>query len=92
VLHAGKTATVAIIAIEPFLFRDFLHQLGFRERGRPQIFHDGPGCRTLAHCMELDLAATRAVVARRTATLWSRLQSKHIEVAFGDQATSSALA
>jgi hypothetical protein len=92
VLHAGKTATVAIAAIEPFLFRDFLHQLGFRERGRPQIFHDGPGCRTVAHCMELDLAAARAVAGPRMATIKSRLHFNHIEVECGDQATSAALA
>jgi hypothetical protein len=93
VLHAGKAATIAIIAIEPFLFREFLDPLGFRERGRPQIFHDGPGCRTLAHCMELDdLAAARAVAAPHMATLKSSLQFKDIEVACGDQATSAALA
>ena len=78
---------------EPFLHvRHFLRLLGFRDCGRPLIFHDGPGCRTLAQGMELDLAAARAVAAPHMATLRSRLQSKHIEVAFGDQATSAALA
>ena len=93
VLHAGKTATVAIAAIEPFLHvRHFLLLLGFFDRGRPMILHDGPGCRTLVRGMELDLTAARAVAAPHMATLRSRLQSKHIEVAFGDQATSAALA
>jgi hypothetical protein len=93
VLHAGKTATTAIAAIEPFLHvRHFLLLLGFRDRGRPLILHDGPGCRTLAQGMELDLAAARAVAAPHMATLRLRLQSKHIEVECGDQATSAALA
>jgi hypothetical protein len=93
VLHAGKTATTAIAAIEPFLHvRHFLLLLGFRECGRPLILYDGPGCRTLAQGMELDLTAARAVAAPHMATLRSRLQSKHIEVECGDQATSAALA
>ncbi len=77
----------------PSLFRDFLRLLGFRECGRPQIFHDGPGCRTFTQYLELDLAAARAVAALHMARPSGHvLQSKHIEVAFGDQATSAALA
>ena len=91
VLHAGKTATVAIAAVEPFLHvRGFLHLLGFRECGRPLIFHDGPGCRTLAQCMELDLATARSSAIPHMTSLKIRLQSKRIEVDSGDQATSAA--
>lgn len=81
VLRAGERATVAIAAVEPFLHvRGFLHLLGFQETGRPLIFHDGPGCQTLAQCMELDLVAARAVAQPHMASLKSRLQSKRIEV------------
>jgi predicted GNAT family N-acyltransferase len=81
VLSAGETATAGVAAVEPFMHvRSFLRSLGFRERGRPLIFHDGPGCRTLAQCMELDLAAARAAAAPHMATVKSRLQSKRIEV------------
>ena len=78
---------------EPFLHvRDFLLLLGFRDYGRPLILHDGPGCRTLVQCMELDLDAARAVAAPHMDTIKSRMLSKHVEVECGDQATSSALA
>jgi predicted GNAT family N-acyltransferase len=81
VLRASETATVAIAAVEPFLHvRGFLRLLGFQECGRPLIFHDGPGCQTLAQGMELDLATARAIVPSHMASLKSRLQSKRIEV------------
>ena len=81
VLRACETATVGIAAVEPFLHvRGFLHLLGFSERGRPLIFHDGPGCRTLAQCMELDLAMVRGTAEPHMTGLKSRLQSKRIEV------------
>ena len=84
VLRVSETATVGIAAVEPFLHvRGFLHLLGFQECGRPLIFHDGPGCRTLAQCMELDLAAARASAAVHMTSLKSRLQDKRIEVASG---------
>lgn len=98
VLRAGETASVGIAAVEPFLHvRGFLHLLGFKECGRPLIFHDGPGCQTLAQCMELDLAAARVTAASHMSSLRSRLESKRIEVVgsdgagFADQATSAAL-
>lgn len=81
VLHAGETAKVGIAAIEPFLHvRGFLHLLGFRECGKPQVFNDGPGCNTLAQGMELDLAAARAPATQHMDSLRSRLRSRGIDV------------